>query len=339
MSNFTYQDISYIIEDFSLFMVELKESTKSIYLDIVKEYLLNEVRNQVDKNDYESIFSTERIIDFQQNYRRSIVIRAALNNLKDYFIKAGKLDKRFDFEFDYIGKSEKVNKSVISLSDIQSIILGDEGKFRNAEEKIATQCMSAICYFCIFEQRHIRKLKCNDVLVDEHRIRNVRTDDRPKDGLVKWIYLGEDVIKYINRYIRHFNINMASDELFFKTSTGREYDNGYQNNLFYNFKLKENGFLTVGGQQLNYSRIYHYLVATKGKGVSDILSLVGFSNEQLKNAMKEYTSDYGIVYNPNSIVRLHSFDNIMGCERKWLYEGIIGKRQSETKGLHIYCTL
>ena len=102
MNKITYQDISVIIEKFTVFLSELKESTRNLYLDIVKEYLLNEVRNQVDKSDYESIFLKERIIDFQLNYRKGQVIRAALNNLKDYFIKDGKLEKRFDFEFEFI---------------------------------------------------------------------------------------------------------------------------------------------------------------------------------------------------------------------------------------------
>ena len=61
--------------------------------------------------------------------------------------------------------------------------------------------MSAIFYFCVFEQRHITKLKCTDILVNEHRIRNVRTDDNQKEQLAKWIYLGEDVIKFIVNYI------------------------------------------------------------------------------------------------------------------------------------------
>lgn len=302
MANFTYQDISMIVDGFTGYMDGKKESTKSLYVDIVKEYLLNEVRNQVDKDDYESIFSEDKIIDFQQTYRRSLVIRSALNKLKEYFIKQGKLDKRFVFDFIYIGKKEKNNKSVISLDDIQDIVLGNRGEFRNQEEKIITQCMSAICYFCIFEQRHIRMLKCTDVLVDEQRIRNVRVDEKPDDGLVKWIHIGEEITKYIIAYVDYFNIDMISDELFFRKPAGEVFDNSYQNNLFANYNLKSNGFLTVGSQQLNYSRIYHYLVATKGRGVADILPMVGFSNEQLKNAMKEYVSDYGIVYNPNNIV-------------------------------------
>lgn len=170
--------------------------------------------------------------------------------------------------------------------------------------------MSAISYFCIFEQRHIRMLKCNDVLVNEQRIRNVRVDDKPDDGLVKWIHLGNEITKYIIAYVDYFKIDMLSDELFFRVPQGEEFDNSYQNYLFANYKLKSNGFLTVGGQQLNYSRIYHYLVATKGRGVADILSMVGFSNEQLKNAMKEYISDYGIVYNPNNIANLLSIADV-----------------------------
>lgn len=310
MSNITYQDITMIVDGFAAFIAENKKSTKSLYVDIVKEYLLNEVRNQVDQDDYEGIFSEDKIIDFQQNYRRSLVIRSALRKLKDYLIKQGKLDKRFDFDFVYIGNKDKVNKSVISLDDIQNVVLGTKGEFRSSEEKVITQCMSAISYFCIFEQRHIRMLKCNDVLINEQRIRNVRVDDKPDDGLVKWIHLGEEITKYIIAYVDYFKIDMLSDELFFRIPQGEEFDNSYQNYLFANYKFKSNGFLTVGGQQLNYSRIYHYLVATKGRGVADILSMVGFSNEQLKNAMKEYISDYGIVYNPNNIANLLSIADV-----------------------------
>lgn len=310
MGNITYQDISIIVDGFTDFMAGKKESTRSLYIDIVKEYLLNEVRNQVDKDDYKSIFTEDKIIDFQQNYRRSLVIRSALKKLKEYLVKQGKLEKWFDFDFVYIGNKEKNNKSVISLNDVQNIVLGDKGEFRSQEEKIITQCMSAVCYFCIFEQKHIRMLKCNDVLIDEQRIRNVRVDDKPNDGLVRWIHLGEEISKYITAYIDYFNIDMYADELFFKKPQGDEFDNGYQNYLFANYKLKGNDFLTVGSQQLNFSRIYHYLVATKGRGVADILPMVGFSNEQLKNAMKEYTSDYGSVYNPNNIANLLSVSEV-----------------------------
>lgn len=310
MATITYHEISIIVDGFTAFIATNKESTQSLYVDIVKEYLLNEVRNQVDQSDYESIFSEDKIIDFQQNYRRSLVIRSALKKLKDYFIKQDKLDKRFDFDFAYIGNRDKINKSVISLDDIQNVVLGDKGEFRSLEEKVITQCMSAICYYCIFEQRHIRMLKCNDVLINEKRIRNVRVDDKYDDGLVKWIYIGEEIIRYITAYINYFNVDTYSDELFFRAPEGTEFDNSYQNNLFANYKFKGNGFLTVGGQQLNYSRIYHYLVATKGRGVADILPMVGFSNEQLKNAMKEYNLDYGILYNPNNIVNLLSITEV-----------------------------
>lgn len=199
---------------------------------------------------------------------------------------------------------------MISLDDIQNIVLGSKGKFRSQSEKVITQCMSAICYFCIFEQRHIRMLRCNDVLIDEQRIRNVRVDDKADDGLVKWIYLGEDIRKYIIEYIDYFNIDMYSEDLFFRMPEGEAFDNTCQNNLFANYKLKENGHLVIGSQQLNYSRIYHYLVATKGRGVADILSIVGFSKEQLKNSMREYMSDYGVVYNPNNIAELLSMAEV-----------------------------
>ena len=310
MGNFTYQDISKIVDGFTDFMEGKKESTKSLYVDIVKEYLLNEVRNLVDVEDYKGIFTEDKIIDFQQNYRRSLVIRSALKKLKDYLIKQGKLDKWYDFDFVYIGNKEKNNKSVISLDDVQHIVLGAKGEFRNQGEKVITQCMSAICYFCIFEQRHIRMLKCTDVLVAEQRIRNVRADEKPDDGLVKWINVSEEITKYIIDYVEYFGIDMFSDKPFFRAHEGGTFDNTYQNSLFANYKVKNNGFLIVSSQHLNYSRIYHYLVATKGRGVADILSIVGFANEQLKNAMKEYISDYGIVYNPNSIVTPLSIANV-----------------------------
>lgn len=303
MQVITYKDIISIVEEFSRYISEMK--SKNQYVDIVKEYLLNEVCNQVYSNDYKEIFAKNRIIDFQQNYRRSLVIRSALNKLKDFLIKQGKLSTYFNFRFEYIGSKEaKNNKSVISLDDIQNIVLGKEGQFRNKTEKIITQCMSAICYTCIFEQRHIRMLKCNDILIDEQRIRNVRLDDRPDEKLVKWIYIENEIIDYIKTYAAFFNIDMYSDDLFFRAPEQMEFDNSYQNKLFANYSFKSNGFLSVNAQQLNYSRIYHYLVATKGNGVADILLITGFSNEQLKNAMREYMSDYGIEYNPNSIVAL-----------------------------------
>lgn len=88
MGKITYQDISLIVEGFTTFVSEKKDSTRSTYIDIVKEYLLNEVRDQVDENDYKEIFSEERIIDFQHHYRISRVVRSALKKLKEYLIKS-----------------------------------------------------------------------------------------------------------------------------------------------------------------------------------------------------------------------------------------------------------
>lgn len=309
MGKITYNDIILIVEEFRKFMSDVKESTQNQYVDIVKEYLLNEVRNQVE--DYRDIFAEDRIIDFQQNYRRSKVVRSALKKLKDYLIVNGYLDKHFDFEYVFFGEAKKLSKEVIALEDIRNIVLGTDAFFRNHTEKIITQCMSAICYFCLFEQRHIRMLKCSDVLVNEERIRNVRIDDKSdEEGLSKWLFLGKEVLGYINEYIKYFNIDMSTDELFFRMPDGTLFDNSCQNNLFANYKFKHNNFLNVGSQNLNYSRIYHYLVATKGRGVVDILAIVGFANEQLKNAMKEYVLDYGVVYNPNSVTGLLGLEEV-----------------------------
>lgn len=311
MDNFTYQDMNDVLEEFVEFMVENKKSTKDLYVDIIKEYLLNEVCNVVDKNDYECIFSQDKIIDFKQNYRRSAVVGSALNKLKEYFIKKGKLEKGFIFEFDYTQKKEKKEKVIIPFENIQNIVLGNQGIFRNEEEKIITQCMSAISYHCIFEQKHISMLKCTDILLKEQRIRNVRIDNKDaKDVLVKWIYIEEPIMKYILAYVEYFKIDMISNELFFKKTDGEEFDNTHQNNLFKNYYFKANNFLKINPSNLNYSRIYHYLVATKGKGAADVLQIVGFSNEQLKYAMEKYISDYGFIDNPNNTLEFLSIGDI-----------------------------
>lgn len=62
MGNITYQDITMIVDGVATFIVENKKSTKSLYVDIVKEYLLNEVRKQVDQDDYDGIYYEDKII-------------------------------------------------------------------------------------------------------------------------------------------------------------------------------------------------------------------------------------------------------------------------------------
>lgn len=133
-----YQDINLIVKQFTVFIANQKESTQNMYIDIVKEYLLNEVCNQIEKDEYEMIFSSDRLLDFQQNYRRSKVVRAALKKLKDYFIEDEKLERNFDFDYEFLGQENKISKSVISLADIRNIVLGSDAKFRNQSEKIAT---------------------------------------------------------------------------------------------------------------------------------------------------------------------------------------------------------
>jgi len=334
MHTITYKEIISIVDGFSEYISKMK--SKNQYVLIIKEYLLNEVRNQVDAEDYVEFFSEERIKDFHLNFKRSLVVRSALNKLKDYLISQGKLDKYFKFDFEFIStkeKTDKTDKTIISLTDIQNIVLGENGEFRSLEEKIITQCMSAICYTCIFEQRHIRMLKCSDILIDEQRIRNVRLEDRPDEKLVKWIYIENEIIDYIKTYVDYFNIDMYSDDLFFRAYEQTEFDNSYQNKLFANYNMKANGFLSVNAQLLNYSRIYHYLVATKGSGVADILLMVGFSNEQLKSAMKEYMTDYGVEYNPNSIVNLFNIKEIVGKYNDTIenYESFLVIEDDETQ--------
>lgn len=311
MQKFTYQDINKIVEEFKIYISELSPATQGQYIDIVKEYLLNEVHNQVEKDKYEEIFIEDRIVDFQNNYRRSRVVRAGLNKLKDYFINNGKLEKRFVFEYPYVGTENKISKEVIPISEIRNIVLGQNTEFRNNDEKVITQCMSALCYFCLFEQRHIQMLKRSDVLIDEDRIRNVRLDDKNvESGLVKWIHLGKEAIRFVVKYIDHFEIDMSTDDSFFQMKGFQVFDNSCQNRLLANYKLKQNNFLSVNVQQLNYSMIYHYMVATEGRGVADLLPIVGFTNTQLKNAVKDYFNDFGIIHNPNNIVELFDIPDI-----------------------------
>ena len=119
MHNITYKEIISIVDGFSEYISKMK--SKNEYVLIIKEYLLNEVRNQVNSEDYTEIFSEERIKDFHLNFKRSLVVRSALNKLKKYLISQGKLDKYFNFEFEHIGTKEKADKTIISLNDIQNI--------------------------------------------------------------------------------------------------------------------------------------------------------------------------------------------------------------------------
>lgn len=311
MWKFTYQDVNKIVEEFKVYISGMSPATQGIYIDIVKEYLLNEVHNQVEKEKYEDIFIEDRIIDFQKNYRQSKVVRAGLNKLKEYFISNGKLDKRFVFEYPYIGSKNKISKEVIPINDVRNVVLGQDAVFRNNDEKIITQCMSAMYYFCLFEQRHIQMLKCSDVLLNEARIKNVRLDDKNAEkGLIKWIRLGDEAIGLIAKYIEYFDIDLSTDDFFFRMEGYRVFDNSCQNRLLANYKLKQNNFLSVNAQQLNYSMIYHYMVATEGRGVADILPIVGFTNVQLKNAVKDYFSDFGVIHNPNNIVELFDISDL-----------------------------
>lgn len=172
--------------------------------------------------------------------------------------------------------------------------------------------MSALSYYCIFEQKHLEKLKCNDILIDEQRIRNLRTDSQPKEApfLTKWIHLDAEIMPYIIAYIDSFSKDIFSDEPFFMTPEGNPFKNPDMVRYFNNYKLKDNGVLSVGCQGLNYSRIYHYLVATRGQGIANILYIVGLQNTQLKDALEEYVTNYGVLNNPDSIVTPLSVSSI-----------------------------
>lgn len=313
MSKITSQDISTIVSGYKDFIADLSESTIKQYADIVKLYLKNEALSVVDSDDYESIFTEDKLANLPR-YRKNNIGPSALNNLKNYLIKEGKLNRGFDFNFPPIEEKKKADKELIPLDTIQNIILGTNGKFRSPEkeEKVITQCLSAMSYYCIFEQKHILKLKCSDILIDEQRIRNIRVDSQPNEVaiLTKWIHLDEEITQYIVAYIDYFEKDMFSDELFFILPDGNNIANKNIVHYFSNYEFKDNGSLSVGCQGLNYSRIYHYLVATKGRGVADILPIVGLRNKQLEDALKDYISDYGILHNLDSIVTLLSVANV-----------------------------
>lgn len=303
----TYKEISLIHEEYKNYInsLNLKDGTREQYIDIIRDYLINEVMNKVEYGNYSDFFTLDKTIHFQKNFRRSMVVRAAIKNLKDYFISINKLEKYFNFEYEPIKQEGKSDKKIILQSDIISIVFGERTYFRDIKEKYLTQCICALCYFCLFEQRHILALKKSDVLVDEKRIRNIRVDDH--EQLVQWIALGEIPLKCIKAYIEYFEIeNMSSDNSFFDVQTETKFNMSYINKLFNNFDLKVNKEkpISVDGQTLIYSMMFNYLVATKGVGTLELIQVVGSENQIWKQAFNAYLSKYNTVYNPHNMAIL-----------------------------------
>lgn len=287
-------------------MSDIGARTRQQYMDIVKDYLLNEVLNKVSKENYEDIFQGEYISDFQKNFRKSIVARSALAKLKDYFVNIGVLPKYFNFEYEKLEHNHFDTFSMINKEQLD-IIFSEEIAFRTINEKYVTRCICALLYFCLFEQRHIMNLTRNDILLEERLVRNIRTDENENEELLKWIALNDFAYKYVSEYVEYAEKNSIDISERFIILENKPINNTTFNSCFQTFNLKKCNPLQMfklSGQKLNLSMIYYWLVSSEGKAMSTIIQMVGLSNEQWKKAFKLYIENYSTVYNPRSVAEI-----------------------------------
>lgn len=323
---YLYEDIQRTLDEFNAFILDVKPRTKQQYSDIVKDYLINEVLNKVVIDDYEDIFSTEKISDFQINFRRSNVVRAALGKLRDYFITTGHLTKYFNFEYQPLAVKKLDTYAILSKEQID-IIFGDDITFRTTQEQYVTKCICALFYSCLFEQRHIMNLRRSDILLEERRIRNIRTDESGNDELLKWIEMNDLTAKHINNYIRFCSENKIDISDRFIIVENKPIDNPKIGLCLATYSHKKRNLVecfTPNGQMLNLSMIYYWLVSSEGKAMSTIVQVVGISNEQWKKAFKLYLDNYNTVYNPKSIAQIVDIEDMINeyeaVETKYIKE-------------------
>jgi integrase len=310
---YKYEDIQKTLEAFNSFILDVKPRTQQQYNDIVKDYLINEVLNKVELDGYEDIFSSEKISDFQVNFRRSTVVRAALGKLRDYFISTGHLTKYFNFEYQPLTVKKLDTYAILSKEQIE-IIFGHDVTFRTIQEQYVTKCICALFYSCLFEQRHIMNLRRSDILLEERRIRNIRTDDNGNDELLKWIELNDLTIKHISNYIGFCSENEIDISDRFIIVENKPIDNTKIGLCLATYNHKKRNPIECfipNGQMLNLSMIYYWLVSSEGKAMPTIIQVVGISNEQWKKAFKLYLENYNTVYNPKSIAQIVEIEDML----------------------------
>lgn len=312
-NTFVYADLQNILEELNNFMSHIKVETRKQYMDIVKDYLINEVLNKTSKDNYEEIFTSDKIKDFQSNFRKSIVVRSALGKLRDYFISINKLNKHYNFEYIPLKTKKLETLSVLTKKQLD-IVFSDEINFRTLEEKYVTRCVCALFYSCLFEQRHIMNIRRSDILIEERRIRNIRVDENENEELLKWITLNDFTLKHIVDYVNYCNQNNIDISERFFILEGRPLDNTKFGLCFNTYNLKKCNpfeFFNLNGQLLNFSMIYYWLISSEGRAMSTIIQIVGIANEQWKKAFKLYLENYNTIYNPRSVAEVMDYDEMI----------------------------
>lgn len=311
--HFNEADISNLQIGYEKKILGLKSVTYNQYRDIIGDFLRNIVLNKIEKDNYEAFFSEDNIFRFRK-LRKSIIVRSALNKFLAYLISEGKIHKGFEFEFPTTIK-EKINDEFLSLEEIKYIF--NDAVFESREEKLISQAICALACFCFFEQKHIKTLTLNDVLVESGLVRNLRATDDDDDStahLLKWLRLNDLAHKCINDYLKNYRLLLETDkqDFFIYEDKPLSYNaNGINSFLApYERKANRDNIKKVNVQLLYSSTLLYWLTSTQGKALSKILQIIEAGNQQWQKAFRYYMENYASLDNSEGVMNIDDFNVI-----------------------------
>lgn len=264
------------------------------YIDVISEYLQNEVVDKISRNDYDSIFDESRI----NRITRKSLVRPSLLKFLDFLKDEGFID-----EDNYLRIKDKVKKQFknitkpkseqdfLSPNEIKNIF-HEKITYKNDEEALLVPLLCALSFFCMFKQGDTLNLTLSDIDLKKKQIRNIR-NDKNNPELVEWLVLDDITYLFLERYLEQRKKQNTEDQKLL-TWEGVPLDNTRIGNLFYCFKRKGNKELVndkaISQELLNRSMILYILTSTKGHGLFKILLEHDLSSSALDYALKEYIS-------------------------------------------------
>lgn len=297
MDFFDKQTIYALRNKYDYYLTEVKKlsvRTRSQYLDILGQFLRNEVLGKVELENYKDIVDYHRIINFSR-YRKTTIVRAAIIGFLECLKYDGLIDQKFYFEYPHIDKgTSRDTQTFLSLEEIRFIFSKDV-YFVDEEEAVVGPLVYALTFFCCFSQKHLKELKVSDVILEEKLIRNPR--QAKQSYLLQWIQLNDYTFNCLTKYFEYRNGTSADSDSLLIIRGEPVGNTGNLNSMFLLFNDRIDNYTHLShkpnGQLLIRSMLLYSLISTKGQCLSQLSRWMELkSNEQLEKALKEYLENY-----------------------------------------------
>lgn len=312
---FKSDELEILISGFIDFATEdYQPSTLSNYKVILDDYFQNNVIDKVKKDDYDAIFSPERLSLFK---RKSNNVRPSLLRFLDFLYKERFIEEYKHFQLQNNVKSvfvseEQEKDNIIEFLTPNEIrlLFSNQINLKYEHEEKLLPLICSLSFFYMFKQEEVIKLKISDIDIYQQRIRNIRHDENPE--LVEWLLLNGITLDYLKTYLTYRKmLQYPDDTLLIMKNT--PLDNNKINKLFDCFNRRDNKVLfgnkSIYQSFLTRSMMLYILISTNGKGLYQIL-LEQDMNTALEHAFNEYLSIIR-TENQNEVYDRYNFEEIL----------------------------